>query len=90
MATIYKNVNAMVEKIFLNEVKVPDAKTVYELVKEEHSHLVCSSCGRIEDIVIDTSVLNSSLASVSNFKINNTEVIFQGICEKMSIIQDSL
>ncbi len=82
LATIYKNVNAMVEKIFLNEVKVPDAKTVYELVKEEHSHLVCSSCGRIEDIVIDTSVLNSSLASVSNFKINNTEVIFQGICEK--------
>ncbi len=82
LATIYKNVNAMVEKIFLNEVKVPDAKTVYELVKEEHSHLVCSSCGKIEDIIIDTSVLNNSLASVSNFKIDNTEVVFQGTCEK--------
>jgi len=82
LATIYKNVNAMVEKIFLNEVKVPDAKTVYELVKEEHSHLVCSSCGKIEDIIIDTSVLNNSLASISNFKIDNTEVVFQGTCEK--------
>ncbi len=82
LATIYKNVNAMVEKIFLNEVKVPDAKTVYELVKEEHSHLVCSLCGKIEDIIIDTSVLNNSLASISNFKIDNTEVVFQGTCEK--------
>ncbi|TLP37652.1 Fur family transcriptional regulator [Arcobacter arenosus] len=82
LATIYKNVNAMVEKIFLNEVKVPDAKTVYELVKEEHSHLVCSSCGKIEDIIIDTSVLNNTLSSVSNFKIDNTEVVFQGTCEK--------
>jgi Fur family peroxide stress response transcriptional regulator len=72
----------MVEKIFLNEVKVPDAKTVYELVKEEHSHLVCSSCGKIEDIIIDTSVLNNTLSSVSNFKIDNTEVVFQGTCEK--------
>lgn len=82
LATIYKNVNAMVEKIFLNEVKVPDAKTVYELVKEDHSHLVCSSCGKIEDIQIDTSVLNNSLSSVSGFKVDNTEVVFQGTCEK--------
>jgi len=82
LATIYKNVNAMVEKIFLNEVKVPDTKTVYELVKEEHSHLICSSCGKIEDIIIDTSVLNNTLSAVSNFKVDNTEVVFQGTCEK--------
>jgi len=81
LATIYKNVNAMVEKIFLNEVKIPDTKSVYELVKEDHSHLVCSSCGKIEDIHIDTNVLQNSLSSVSEFKVENTEVVFSGICE---------
>ncbi len=81
LATIYKNINAMVEKIFLNEVKLPDTKSVYELIKEEHSHLVCSSCGKVEDIIIDTSVLQNSMSNITNFRIENTEVIFSGICE---------
>ena len=45
LATIYKNINAMVEKVFLSEVKIPNTKSVYELVKTEHAHLVCSCCG---------------------------------------------
>ena len=81
LATIYKNINAMVEKIFLNEVKLPETKSVYELIKEEHSHLVCSSCGKIEDIMIDTSVLQSSLLKQSSFKVQSSEVIFTGVCE---------
>ncbi len=78
LATIYKNVNAMLEKVFLKEVKIPEAKSVYELIKEDHSHLVCKSCGMIEDIDLDTSMLQSSLNS--NFKIENVEVVFSGIC----------
>lgn len=81
LATIYKNINAMVEKIFLNEVKIPETKSVYELIKEEHSHLVCSSCGKIEDIMIDTSILQSSLSKQSSFKVESSEVIFTGVCE---------
>ena len=38
LATIYKNINAMVEKVFLSEVKIPNTKSVYELVKTEHAH----------------------------------------------------
>jgi len=81
LATIYKNVNAMVEKVFLNEVKIPEAKSVYELAKEEHSHLVCSSCGKIEDITIDTSVLQSSIKEESTFQIQNVDVVFSGLCK---------
>lgn len=82
LATIYKNVNAMVEKIFLNEVKIPDAKSVYELIKEDHSHLVCTSCGKIEDIILDTSVLQNALVGKSNFKVENTEIVFSGFCHE--------
>jgi len=80
LATIYKNINSMVEKIFLNEVKIPESKSVYELIKDKHSHLVCSNCGKIEDINIDTQTIESSLSSFSNFKIQNTEVMFLGTC----------
>ena len=41
LATIYKNINSMVERVFLSEVKIPNEKSVYELIKTEHAHLVC-------------------------------------------------
>ncbi len=82
LATIYKNINAMVEKLFLNEVKVSNIKTVYELSKDEHSHIVCSSCGMIEDIYLDTKDLEKFVKN--DFKILSTTVVFSGLCSKCS------
>ena len=63
LATIYKNINAMVEKVFLSEVKIPNTKSVFELVKEEHAHLVCSDCGNIEDMMLDVSSVLTEVTS---------------------------
>lgn len=80
LATIYKNVNAMIEKVFLNEVKIPNSKSVYELVKEEHSHLVCSSCGRIEDLELDVSSLVEEATTLKNYTVKQSSVVFTGLC----------
>lgn len=84
LATIYKNINAMVEKVFLSEVKIPNAKSVYELVKEEHAHMVCSSCGYIEDVTINTSTIINEASSLSQFKVDSTNIVLNGICPKCS------
>jgi len=84
LATIYKNVNSMVEKFFISEVKIPNSKSVYELIKEEHSHLVCENCNKIEDIVIDTSSVLEKLKSQSDFSVNYTNVVFTGVCSSCS------
>lgn len=84
LATIYKNINAMIEKVFLNEVKIPNAKSVYELVKDEHSHLVCSSCGKIEDVDLDISNLVKEASSSKNYTINQASIIFAGVCPDCS------
>ncbi len=80
LATIYKNINAMVEKVFLSEVKIPNTKSVFELVKEEHAHLVCSDCGNIEDMSLDISSVLNEVASKSQFKIDSTNLILNGLC----------
>jgi len=82
LATIYKNINAMVEKVFLSEVKIPNSKSVYELVKTEHAHLVCSCCGEIKDITLDATSLLSEVSSMSSFKIDSTNIVLSGICPK--------
>lgn len=82
LATIYKNVNAMVEKVFLSEVKIPNTKSVYELVKTEHAHLVCSSCGYIEDIMLDSSSVFEEASKKSHFKLDATNIVLSGLCPK--------
>ena len=80
LATIYKNINAMVEKVFLSEVKIPNSKSVYELIKTEHAHLVCSSCGHIEDIMLDTTSVLEEASKLSSFKIDTTSIVLSGLC----------
>ena len=74
----------MVEKVFLSEVKIPNAKSVYELVKEEHAHMVCSSCGHIEDVIVNSSNILEEATVKSNFKIQSAEIVLSGLCPKCS------
>lgn len=80
LATIYKNMNAMIEKIFVQEVKIPNEKSVYELAKVSHAHFVCSSCKKIEDLYLDTSSLLTQVQDNNHYTIDATTLIFNGIC----------
>ncbi len=80
LATVYKNINSMVDNGFLTEVKVPHQKSRYELTKESHAHLFCKECGKLEDIYIDTSKLFDTASKESGYRITDTLVTFEGIC----------
>ena len=82
LATIYKNINLMLENSFIQEVKIPNEKSVYELTKESHSHLICKKCGDIEDISIDLSQVVKSAETETDFKIEKTDLLFSGFCQK--------
>ena len=80
LATIYKNINSMTEGKLLSEVKLPNTKSVFEIVKEGHAHLKCEVCGDVEDMNIDTSVF-SEISKEHHFKVNHSDVILSGICK---------
>jgi len=82
LATIYKNINAMLDICFLAEVKLPNAKSVYELTKEEHSHVLCSKCGDVIDITLDLSKLCEQAKEKSNYILKDSAIVFNGICPK--------
>jgi len=82
LATIYKNINLMIENAFIQEVKIPNAKSVYELTKESHSHLVCNQCGEVEDITLDLSNICDLAMHTTEFKINKADLVFSGLCKK--------
>lgn len=80
LATVYKNINIMLEKALLSEVQVPNKKNVYEIKKEEHSHVVCSSCNEILDIDLDTQKLFEEAQNKSSYILDHSNIVFSGIC----------
>ena len=80
LATIYKNINALCEANILREVKAPTKKQKYELSCDRHIHVCCEKCGKLEDIKLDTSVLQNGCENLSGYKIYDVSAVFVGIC----------
>lgn len=82
LATVYKNIILMVEKGVLVEVPITGKKSKYELIKEDHIHLVCTECGDVEDkpqhSVADE--LFTSMTKQENFTLSKQQVNLYGIC----------
>ena len=81
LATIYKNINLMLETSFIQEVKIPHAKSVYELTKDTHSHLACAKCGKVEDIIIDLTNIMNETSKTNDFQISSSELVLSGTCK---------
>lgn len=80
LATIYKNINAMLEKKVLAEVKLANRKNVYEIEKHSHGHLLCNKCDEVTDIDIKTKTIEETLSKKFNFDIEKTDIVLNGVC----------
>jgi len=71
----------MVENKLLFEVKVPNQKSVYEIAKDPHSHLLCKSCSEVVDIDLDMSSLEKTISANHNFIVDQRDLVFSGTCQ---------
>lgn len=82
LATIYKNINLMLDNSFIQEVKLPQNKSVFEITKEVHSHLVCQKCEEVSDIDLELQTILHEVQEQSEFKVSKTNLVLSGICKK--------
>lgn len=80
LATLYKNINSMLENALLKEVTISGLKNKYEINKPEHIHVICQKCGKIEDITVDAGSLEQDVAKISSYAITQSTLNFFGIC----------
>ena len=50
LATVYKNLSALMEENLVVEIATPGQKTRYDIYEKEHIHIVCKHCGSVSDI----------------------------------------
>lgn len=53
VTTIYREIDFLVDKSFLRPLHLDSSRRYYELVTDHHHHIVCRSCGKIEEIRVD-------------------------------------
>jgi len=81
VATVYKNLNTLVENGIVKEVSLPGKKKMYELNINKHIHMVCSECGNIKDVEIDESTLKEKFTDFINEEVKDFNITFYYTCK---------
>ncbi len=79
LATVYKNINTMLDAGIIQEIKIPQKKSRFEIAKHPHSHFVCERCGDVYDI---EKPKNLDVKLPENFEPKEISVMVRGICAK--------
>ncbi len=85
IATVYRTLQLFEQLGIINKLSFDDGCNRYELAgdEEDHHHLVCLSCGRIQEVQEGLlGHLEKKIAEKTHFKVVNHRVKFFGYCGK--------
>jgi Fur family transcriptional regulator, peroxide stress response regulator len=82
LATVYKTLDTLKEIGEVLELEFRDGSNRYDGVRpQSHPHLVCTRCGKIEDVDLDgISALAAEVAASTGYEIRSHRVDFYGLC----------
>lgn len=82
LGTVYRNLMLMRDTGKLNTVDVGDGVIHFDPNTSEHSHFVCTDCGRIIDLPgVDMAAIKAGAQMKFRGKIEGCQTCFYGLCE---------
>lgn len=85
-ATVYRDIEFLTHHGLVNCYALKDQSVLhYEIVSDHHHHIVCESCGHVENILpqnIEVAILDyqNTLKKQKNFAVTSHRLKFYGIC----------
>ncbi|HXS15159.1 MAG TPA: Fur family transcriptional regulator [Candidatus Saccharimonadales bacterium] len=80
--TIFRILNVLSEHGILKRLEFGEGKARYELNTEDHHHLICQNCGKIEDISdCNISALEKEIKQKKHFLVRLHTLEFFGLCK---------
>ncbi len=78
--TVYNTLNILIGANIVRVVTIEEHEARYDADITDHGHFKCERCGTIYDFRIDTDAIRTE--ELKNFKINEKDVYYRGICAK--------
>lgn len=79
LRTVYQTLNELADLGEVVRLDLGTGSARFDPNTQAHHHLVCTECGRVTDVYVDTHSLRSP-DMTSGFRVDTTEVIFRGTC----------
>ena len=85
IGTVYRNLDMLSRLGLIKKINVGTPQMRFDGRIEEHYHVVCMRCGRVEDVEIDDDFnpfreLHKALSQRTGFEIKGLEINMVGIC----------
>ncbi len=81
LRTVYQTLNDLAEMGEIRALDLGTGSARFDPNTDDHHHLVCSGCGSVRDVALDTSTLAVPDVEAHGFLVQSTEVVFRGRCE---------
>jgi Fur family peroxide stress response transcriptional regulator len=80
-ATVYNSLRYLTEEGLIRELKLEGGASRYDARIEDHQHVVCTSCGRVDEVLtkIPADWLRQ-IADETEYTITEEQMIFKGVC----------
>lgn len=87
IGTVYRNLEILTAQGLIHKIEQGHAQRRFDGVIEEHYHLTCTRCGKVEDAPIEPSdnvldALESALGLLTKHGIFGHKLEFYGLCAK--------
>jgi len=82
LATVYRNLNYLARKGEIKKIEGLSEQVHYDYNTSEHFHMICTNCGKVEDLFFEPEKLKLVLNQQNEFKILSYDIIVKGLCNK--------
>jgi Fe2+ or Zn2+ uptake regulation protein len=81
-ATIYRILDLLYKRGLIQKIELGEGKYRYEKSQKHHHHLICTNCGRIQNVEGEfLKKMENEIYSDKKFKVNSHSLEFFGLCQ---------
>lgn len=80
--TVYNSLRYLADAGLIRELKLGEAISRYDARTEEHQHIVCTKCGKVDEVLTELPAnWAESVAKETNYVVEHVHVVLEGVCE---------
>ncbi len=84
LGTVYRNLDALLQQDLISKIQIDGHPSRFEYKGNEHIHIRCIRCGKIEDLPFEPIFSMKDVKLKSEFKVIGYNQEFIGICPNCS------